>query len=370
MRSATALKRLGRIRVGLRGPFGPTMAGYVEALQRSPDYIVVDRHSETGEPPKSRVTPKGRPSLAIVPAPAAIPDPDVDLVAVFSTGEAAVAEARTAMRAGCDVYLHSPLTIGLSELTELHALAQDNNIRHIVGLPRRLSRTIRFAADLVKDGYVGTLQTADLDAETRTSPGLDTVAAWYPPQMAIEAAELLDTMFAVVGWPRLLFGFQAGQGASSGAISAQANKAQIVGGSGWGQLTVAGSLGDEAAFSIRFASRSRSRSAVRIKITGDDGDLVMSNSRQFGNYEDCWRMAGARGSGLVLRPLAVPKSYAWSADGSPAPKSRAILDIFAAFARDLHEVTALAPTLDDAIRLQRLSHAIIASAEGGRRVVV
>lgn len=366
VRSATALKRLGQIRVGLIGPADPTMTGFAAGLQRSSDYVVV---APPDQADAARTSSKARTTPAILSAAAVVADPDVDLAAIFSTGEAAVADARTAIRAGRDIYLHSPLTIDMVELAALQTLAQDNNVRHIAGLPRRLSGALRFAGDLVKDGYVGQLQTANIEAETSALPDLDTPAAVSLPSMAMQAAELLDALFSVIGPPRALFGFQVAQGTARDATKAQTGKARVMS-SGWAQLFVAGSLGDAAAFSVRFASRHRGKAAVRIRITGDDGDLALSQSHPFGSRRDLLRIAGARGSGLALRPLAVPKSYAWSTVGLPAAKSHAMLNIFAAFARDLHELTAVAPTLEDAVKLHRLSQAIVTSAETGRRVII
>lgn len=62
-------------------------------------------------------------------------------------------------------------------------------------------------------------------------------------------------------------------------------------------------------------------------------------------------LAGGRGSDGHVQPIIAPDDY--SGGGLPGP-ARNVAALYAAFARDLSEGTAVAPSFGDAVRLHRL----------------
>jgi predicted dehydrogenase len=71
--------------------------------------------------------------------------------------------AKAAIAAGKDIYSEWPLTTKTSDSEELLSLAEAKEVRHIVGLQRRLGPSARYTRDLVKQGYVGRIRSAPHD---------------------------------------------------------------------------------------------------------------------------------------------------------------------------------------------------------------
>ena len=72
---------------------------------------------------------------------------------------------KAAIAAGKDVYSEWPLTTSTAESEEMLRLAEDKDVRHVVGLQRRFSSSASYARDLIAHGYVGTVRSV------RMSPG-------------------------------------------------------------------------------------------------------------------------------------------------------------------------------------------------------
>jgi predicted dehydrogenase len=369
VRSASALKRLGRIRVGLVGPTRRELASCIQALRQSPDYQVIGCLT-TGEKMLADGEAVDATGHRFASIGQLVRHPDVDLVAVLSDGPGVQQSARLAALAGKDVYIDSLPAIGVAPLVELSALAQNNGVRNFVGLPRRLSPANRFIGDRLANGYVGKLRSASLRANigVATEHPLDAPGESYAPEqlpaaMAFYAAEFLDAFFSITGPPLDLFGVVAAPSQPHSEEDGSRRNA-------CGQLCIAGRLADDAVFSVHFERRKRSQSTLTLDVAGEEGKLKLSHSPALDDRRDRWLVEGGRGENPALRPLAIPKSYTWLSEGFLSARAMGLANIYAAFARDLHEGTNLAPTLEDAIRLFRLTGAVAASAEHGQRISV
>ena len=72
-----------------------------------------------------------------------------------------------ALRGGKPVFCEWPLGANLAEAEEMASFARGRSLRTIVGLQGRSDPTVRYARDLVADGYVGEVLTANLSVMTQ-----------------------------------------------------------------------------------------------------------------------------------------------------------------------------------------------------------
>src|SRR4029077_8488430 len=74
---------------------------------------------------------------------------------------------------------------------------------------------------------------------------------------------------------------------------------------------------------------------VQIDITGDDGDLQITNTSAFGDVGEEYNVFGARVADTKMAPLAVPASYNWLPPSDLPSGVLEVADLFEVHARDL-----------------------------------
>lgn len=130
-----------------------------------------------------------------------------------------------------------------------------------------------------------------------------------------------------------------------------------------------GLIGADAVLSVHIEGGKRNGSGVQVDITGDEGDLRITNTSAFGALGEDYVVRGARGDRRPLAPLPAPASDRLVPAAGDLPSSvLELADLYAAFARDRPEGTATAPDFADALWLHRFFDAMEDSA--GRRVQV
>ena len=67
------------------------------------------------------------------------------------------------LRAGKPVFCEWPLGANLAEAEEMAGLAREHSLRTLVGLQGRSDPVVRYAHDLVADGHIGEVLTANLN---------------------------------------------------------------------------------------------------------------------------------------------------------------------------------------------------------------
>jgi predicted dehydrogenase len=250
-------------------------------------------------------------------------------------------------------------------------LARAAGVRHIVGLQRRLAPHNRYLKDLLREGYVGKLRSVRLHVsmnyfQARRSVGLRWTA---PPEnfssvIAIYAGHFLDMLFAATGWPTRVAGLAVNQ--FKEVLIAETG--EVIPTTTPDQLVLAGMLPDGAVVSIHVEGGKRNGSGVQIDITGDEGDLKITNSSAFGDVGDNYQIEGAHGDNLPLEPLAIPDSYDRLPPSDLPSSVLELAELYAAYARDVAKGTHEVPTFEDAVRMHRLIDAAVASTETGRRI--
>src|SRR5260370_3336409 len=75
------------------------------------------------------------------------------------------------------------------------------------------------------------------------------------------------------------------------------------------QLLLQGILASGAVFAVHIEGGKHHGTGVQIDITGDDGDLRITNTSAFGDVGEEYNLSGARVADTNIAPLAVPASY-------------------------------------------------------------
>ena len=132
-------------------------------------------------------------------------DPDVDLIVVCVRVPGHRELVMAGLQAGKAVLCEWPLGANLAEAEEMAGLASQRSVKTVVGLQARSDPTILYAADLVKEGYIGEVLTANLStvtqAQLQRGPGRiwQGVRANGANTLTIAGGHAIDALCAVLG---------------------------------------------------------------------------------------------------------------------------------------------------------------------------
>ena len=137
--------------------------------------------------------------------------------------------------------------------------------------------------------------------------------AWTAPPgdfsgvIPIYAGHFLDMLFEAVGWPDGLSALQVNQF----PIVTIAETGETIPTTNPDQLVMAATLPGGAVVSAHVEGGKRNGSGVQIDVTGDAGDIRITNTSAFGDLGDDYVLLGAHGDALPLAPLPIPPEYDW-----------------------------------------------------------
>lgn len=362
----------GPIRVGIIGAGNWARHGHLPVLGQSDAYEVVavqSRRRHVAEQVAKEFEIRHVASTAQELA----EHPQVDLVLVTTTAPQHEEGIRAAVAADKDVYSEWPLTTSAEKAEELAALVKTSGVKHVVGLQRRLAPHNRYLQQLLAQGYVGTVRSVrmhvSVDYFHRTLP--QSLYWTVPPEnfssvIAIYAGHFLDMLFHAIGRPSQATGLMVNQ-FDTVTIEETGERLRT---SNPDQLVLAGTIGDHAVISVHLEGGKRNGSGVQIDITGDAGDLRITNDSAFGGVGDDYVVTGAQGGAGRLQSLEVPPGlHPIFAKGLPSSVAE-LAGLYAAFAQDLAEGTETAPTFDDAVWMHRFLQDVEYSSRSGQRVTV
>lgn len=102
---------------------------------------------------------------------------------------------------------------------------------------------------------------------------------------------------------------------------------------------------------------------MQIDITGDQGDLKITNRSAFGDVGDDYVIEGAHGDNLALQVLPLPENYLRLPASSLPSAVLELAELYYVYAQDVAEGTHAAATFEDALRLHRLLDAAKSATE-------
>ncbi len=360
------------IRVGLIGAGNWAHHGHLRVLTLLPEYEIVAIQSRRREIAEAAATRFNIPHV-LDTAEQVARHPDVDLTIVLTTAPQHHAGVRAAFAAGKDVYSEWPLSNSTALSKSLVELAQNSGKRHVVGLQRRLSATNRYVRDQIANGYVGKLRSVRMHVSMNYfQANLPKALSWTAPpenfssMMAIYAGHFLDALFAVVGQPANLTALTVNQ-FSEITIIETGEKIKTTNPD---EVVVTGMLVSGGVFTAHLEGGKRNGSGVQIDITGDEGDLQITNTSAFGDVGDDYIIIGAHGDNLPLEALPVPDNYNWLPPSDLPSAVLELANLYVAYARDISAGTPLAPTFADAVRMHTIIDLIEHSSKTGSRVDV
>lgn len=242
---------------------------------------------------------------------ALIDHPDVDVVAICVRVPAHRDLVLRAIEAGKHVYCEWPLARDTAEAQTLLEAAEKAGIVHMVGLQSRSAPVLTYAKDLIAAGEIGTVRSAGLVHSS------DWISAVFPGTEYLQDRSSGAHFLSIPGGHSIdALTWMLGDFQSLTAVVHTALKDLTAFGTGApvkrssaDQILVAGLLDSGVVASVRLSGASSPGTGVRIEISGDKGDLVITGA------------AGGRGIQMsdltlhksvdlgVIEPVAVPESY-------------------------------------------------------------
>lgn len=295
-----------------------------------------------------------------------IDDPEIDLVAILTPAPTHAVLARAAIEAGKDVYVEWPLTTSSSESAALLESAETAGVRHLVGLQRRMGPSIRYARDLVRQGYVGQIRGVRISVGTgdfgfpRPSEREWTLDPDnFTHLLSVYGGHFLDTLFQIVGPPVDVSAVtQHVPGATGSPEATESVRRRPV-----DEVMMTGTLQRGGLFGVHIEGAQSVPTGLSIDITGTDGVLHIRNDHTFAEVDNTIHGASAEQVGLTA--LTVPASYrSLAADGV----GQTVLDLaylYSAYAADEHRTDVAVPTFADAVDLHRVIDVVSSSASAG-----
>jgi predicted dehydrogenase len=289
-----------------------------------------------------------------------VEEPGVDLVVVSVRVPRHYELIRAALEAGKAVYSDWPLAVDLAEARELTASAAASRLRTAVGLQARFQPAIRYARDLIADGYVGRVM-----ATTLACSGIG-----WGPQTPRELAYLYDaasgvTPLSVTGMHALdAIAFLIGEPV---ALSAElsigrdnvtlTDPPETIAVTTPDQVALAGRLETGAVVACLIRGGVSRGEDLQWEINGTDGDLVFRAPPGNGNVQTIdLRLYGGREGDERVTALNVPASYAAVPGFTGA--QRAIANLHKQLADDWRDGTSGVPTFEHAVRRHEIVDAL------------
>lgn len=362
----------GRIRVGIVGVGNWANYGHIPSLNLLPGYEVVAVQSRRLEAARATATRFGIKTVVATVA-ELVALPEVGLVAILTTAPQHEEGIRAAIAAGKDVYSEWPFTLSTEKAEELVALAQRAGVRHIMGLQRRFAPTNRYLHDLLEQGYVGRVRSVRLHVSMNYFQALrGNSLRWTIPAenfssvVAIYAGHFLDALFSVVGKPQSFSSLLVSQ---FPAVTIK-ETGEVFQTTAPDQLVISGMLNDHAVFVVQVEGGKRNGSGMQLDITGDEGDLKVSNVSAFGGVGEDYLIEGAHGDDIPLKVLPVPDSYHLVPESNLPSSVLELAHLYAAYATDVQQGTHTATTFEDGLWMHRFFDLMSQSSETGQRVTV
>ena len=298
-------------------------------------------------------------------------DPSVDVVAICVKAPSHRDPVMAALAAGKHVYCEWPLAINASEAQEMVALAQRKEVRHIVGLQARGSPVFRYVKDLIEEGYVGRVVSANfLVAVSGGGPTRADVAGAYTATRATGATTItihgghsLDAFCFCLGDFREL----------SGTVATQFTETKIwetgetIAKDAPDQMIVNGLLDSGAVASVHINGGTLAGRGIRFRIHGSKGTLIVSHDGEFGVQMADVKLFGAQ-EGDALSEINIPASYAALARNDLSISSYNVAHLYLQLAKGIEMGSAATPGFDLALKRHQLLEAIERSSETGERV--
>jgi predicted dehydrogenase len=360
-----------KIRTGIvgatvtQGGSGWGANAHVPALRFLPDYelqAVCTAHEDTAQASKEKFGAV----LAFHDIDAMVHHPEVDLVAVCVRVPGHKDLVMAGLRAHKPVFCEWPLGATLAEAQEMATFAKEHGLKTIVGLQARSDPTLMYARDLIHQGYIGDVLTANLSVISQQALERGAGRIWQGDRkngantLTIAGGHAIDGLCYVLGEfdelaARVTTRIQAWKSTETG---------QDVPVDSPDSISVAGVLKSGAEVSVQVAAIPFNPSGTRLEIYGREGTMVISAPRAFNIGPNV--LYAAKGS-APLAELPAPDQYTLVPEGMPPGPPRNVAQAYARAANAFGSGAGFEVDFDLAVTRHKLIDAIERSS-GGERV--
>ncbi|MEH7249238.1 Gfo/Idh/MocA family oxidoreductase [Neobacillus niacini] len=300
--------------------------------------------------------------------------PDVDMVVVSVKVMNHFEEVKKVIHAGKHVYCEWPLASNTDEAIELLQLADSAQIHTAIGLQARQAPAINYVKDLIEEGFVGRVLSANMRVNTNLMGSWTSSRSKYTVDnslrgnlLAIFGGHSLDAFTYMLGDFKELSATVQNQIKHSRVIET----GETIDKTSVDQILVNGTLLNGATACIHFQGGVTHQLGVVLEIFGDKGGLVLSvdgSSIQRGPYKLLGARVNAENESCNLQELVVPKKYQWIPTTiSKNDSAFNVAQAHSKFAKDILEDTNEIPSFADAVKLHQLLDTIEKVAESGQR---
>jgi predicted dehydrogenase len=293
-------------------------------------------------------------------------DPDVDLIVVCVRVPGHRELVMAGLQAGKPVVCEWPLGANLAEAEEMAGLARQRSLKTIVGLQGRSDPTILYAHDLVQQGYIGEVLTANLNtvaqAQLQRGPGRiwQGVRANGANTLTIAGGHAIDALCAVLGEFAEL----------SARVSTRIPEWRTLEGKPVAvdspdSINVVGRMVNGAEVSINVAAVPSNPSGNRLEIYGREGALVIRADGALSLGPN--QMHAGKGK-EPMAAMPVPAKYRFAPEGTPGGQPYNVAQAYARAADALRGRGTFEVDFNLAVRRHKLIDAIERSSTTGRSV--
>jgi predicted dehydrogenase len=295
--------------------------------------------------------------------------PDVDMVVVCVRVPWHRDLVMAGLQAGKPVFCEWPLGASLAEAEEMAGFAREHDLRTIVGLQGRSDPAVRYAQDLVADGYVGEVLTANLSVMTGASWERGAGRVWQREHrngantLTIAGGHGIDAMCAVLGE----FAEVTARVTTRVTEWLDTDAGQRVPVDSPDSIAVAGRLLSGTEVAVQVAAVPVSPTGSRLEIYGREGTLMLASAGALSTGPN--RLFGAQGR-TAAAELTVPDKYTLVPEGTPTGGARNVAQAYAGVADAFDGKASLVPDFDLAVMRHRLIDAIERSSREGRPITL
>jgi predicted dehydrogenase len=360
------------IRVGIvgatvtQGGSGWGANAHVPALRVLPEYelkAVCTAHEDTARASAARFGAE----LAFHDINQMVAHPDIDLIVVSVKVPVHYELVMPALRAGKDVFCEWPLGANLAEAREMAGLARERGLRTMVGLQARSDPTLLYTRELIAQGYLGEVLTANLSIIGQALIERPAARTWQAERAAgantltIQGGHGIDALCFVLG--------------EFAEVSARVTtritewRLSDTGGSvpvdAPDSISVAGRLVNGAEVAVQVAAVPAHPSGYRLEVYGREGALTLSSAGS-ANIGPTVLYVG-RGKDVPAE-MPVPDRFTLVPEGTPAGPPRNVAQAYARLADARAAAGGWDPDFDLAVQRHRLLDAIERSSSEGRAI--
>jgi predicted dehydrogenase len=293
-------------------------------------------------------------------------DPDVDLLVVCVRVPGHRDLVMAGLQAGKAVLCEWPLGANLAEAEEMAGLATRRTLKTVVGLQGRSDPAILYASDLIREGYIGEVLTANLStvaqAQLQRGPGRiwQGVRANGANTLTIAGGHAIDALCAVLGEFAEI----------SARVSTRIPEWHTLDGKpvpvdAPDSISVVGRMMGGAEVTVNVAAVPSNPGGNRMEIYGREGALVIRADGSL-NIGPSQAHAG-KGKG-AMASMPVPAKYKLAPEGTPGGPPYNVAQAYARLADALRGGQSFDVDFNLAVRRHKLIDAIERSSATGRSV--